>query len=90
MKDKLSPETRTMTAETRKPETQQVGIPQLFTIEDVAKRLALPVTWLREACRSRCADPIPAIRLGRYVRIDMADPALMAWINRRRVQGKTS
>jgi hypothetical protein len=76
-----------MIAEMRKPEARP-AVAQLVTLEDFAKRLALPRSWLRENCRSRCADPVPCIRLGRYVRFDMADPALLAWIDRRRIRGK--
>jgi excisionase family DNA binding protein len=36
----------------------------------VAERLGVPVTWVREQVR---ANAIPCVRLGRYVRFDLAD-----------------
>jgi hypothetical protein len=65
------------------------SIPKLVALEELAKLWTLPLSWLREACRSRCSDPLPCVRLGRYVRVDLADPALVEWINRRRVAGQT-
>jgi hypothetical protein len=62
-------------------------VPHLAELKELAERWALPLSWLREACRSRCADPLPCVRLGRYVRVDLADPALSEWLNRRRVAG---
>jgi hypothetical protein len=64
-------------------------IPQLVTLEALAELWHLPLTWLRENCRSRCADPLPIFRCGRYVRLDLRDPALAQWLNRRRVVGRT-
>ena len=74
----------------RKPESWPVlqPIPQLAALEKLAEQWAVPLSWLREACRSRCADPLPCVRLGRYVRVDLADPALLEWLNRRRVAGR--
>ena len=66
----------------------QQAIPHLVALEELAERWALPLSWLREACRSRCADPLPCVRLGRYVRVDLADPDLLEWLNRRRVAGR--
>ena len=67
----------------------QKPIPELVTLEELAERWALPLSWLRETCRSRCSDPLPCVRFGRYVRVDLADPALVEWLNRRRVAGQT-
>ena len=64
-------------------------IPQLVTLEELAERWAVPLTWLRENTRSRCIDPLPCFRMGRYVRIDIQDPALLDWLNRRRAAGRT-
>lgn len=77
-------------AQLRKPESQPIPAPQvprLVSLEELAERWGLPLTWLREACRTRCADPLPVYRCGRYVRVDLNDAALAAWIQRRRVAG---
>jgi excisionase family DNA binding protein len=41
----------------------------------VADRLGVPVSWVRESARS---GAIPCVRLGRYVRFDLAD--VEAWV----------
>lgn len=64
-------------------------LPKLVSLEELSRHWGLPLTWLREACRTRCADPLPVYRCGRYVRVDLNDPALAAWIQRRRVAGVT-
>jgi hypothetical protein len=62
-------------------------IPQLVSLEQLAELWNLPITWLRENCRSRCSDPLPVYRMGRYVRADLKDPALLTWIRRRHIRG---
>ena len=72
-----------------KSEIQEAAhVPQLVSLEELAERWHLPLTWLREACRSRCADPLPVYRCGRYVPVDLNDSALAQWLNRRRVAGR--
>jgi hypothetical protein len=68
---------------------ETADVPQLVSLEELAERWHLPLTWLREACRSRCADPLPVYRCGRYVRVFIGDPALLDWLNRRRVALRT-
>lgn len=63
-------------------------IPQLVSLEQLAKLWNLPLTWLRENCRSRCDDPLPVYRMGRYVRADLKDPSLLNWIKRRHIRNK--
>jgi hypothetical protein len=82
-----------MIAEIRKPEparqAQPAHVPRLVTLEELAQQWALPITWLRESCRTRCADPLPIFRMGRYVRVDLADPELELWLSRRRSQARS-
>ena len=40
---------------------------EVLTAEELASRWRVPESWVREQTRSRCLDPIPHIRLGRYV-----------------------
>jgi hypothetical protein len=56
---------------------------EVLTAEELASRWRVPVTWVREQTRSRCQDPIPHIRLGRYVRFSWNSPELAAWWKRR-------
>lgn len=41
---------------------------EVLTAEELAQRWRVPESWIREQVRSRCSDPIPHVRLGRYVR----------------------
>ena len=56
----------------------------LLTPEQLAERLAVPVSWVREKTRERGRvrdeDPLPVVRLGKYVRFLWKD--VEAWIVR--------
>lgn len=58
---------------------------ELLTSEQLAERLNVPPSWVREQTRSRAldADPLPHLRLGRYVRFRWDSPELEAWLRRR-------
>jgi excisionase family DNA binding protein len=43
---------------------------RLLDAKAIAERLGVPETWVRESVRS---GAIPHVRLGRYVRFDLAD-----------------
>jgi excisionase family DNA binding protein len=45
---------------------------KLRDAHEIAERLGVPVSWVRESARS---GAIPCIRLGRYVRFDESDVA---------------
>ncbi len=47
---------------------------EVLTAEELAARWRVPESWIREQTRSRCADPIPHVRLGRYVRFSWGSP----------------
>jgi hypothetical protein len=51
--------------------------------KELARRWALPKSWIREQVRSRCADPLPHVRFGKYVRFRWGSPELEAWAKRR-------
>jgi len=48
---------------------------RLLDAKEIADRLGVPASWVRESARS---GAIPHIRLGRYVRFDLAD--VEAWL----------
>jgi hypothetical protein len=54
--------------------------PELIDSEELARRLGLPVSWIRSHCRERTRDEIPHHSFGRYVRFDWNSPALQRWI----------
>ena len=57
---------------------------ELIDAPELAIRWSVPASWIREQTRFRCVDPIPHLRLGRYVRFEWGSPELAAWLTRRR------
>jgi excisionase family DNA binding protein len=75
----------TMSAKSETSEKQRpsaLGI--LLTPAELASRLAVPQSWIREKTRERARlrdkDPLPVVRLGKYVRFSW--PAVEAWLHR--------
>jgi excisionase family DNA binding protein len=50
----------------------------ILTPEELAARLKVPDSWVYEKTRGRCRNPIPCLRLGRYVRFDWT--AVASWL----------
>jgi excisionase family DNA binding protein len=50
----------------------------ILTPEQLAQRLQVPRGWIVEKCRTRCQNPIPFFRIGRYVRFSW--PAVASWL----------
>ena len=55
--------------------------------KELGVRLNVPESWVREQVRSRSGDPLPHLRLGKYVRFLWGSPELDAWIQRRMISG---
>ena len=53
----------------------------LLTIQDVAKMLNLPVSWVRERVRKEARDRVPGFKLGKYWRFQEQD--VLAWLKQR-------
>ena len=51
---------------------------------ELARRWRIPKSWVLEQTRTRATDPMPCVRLGRYVRFEWGSPALLRWWNQRR------
>ncbi len=56
---------------------------------ELARRWKVPASWIRDYVRSRAKDPIPHVRLGRYVRFEFGCPDLDDWFARQRQGSKT-
>jgi hypothetical protein len=54
---------------------------------ELARRLAVPPSWIRDQVRARSEDPLPHVNLGKYVRFLWGSPELEDWIARRIVKG---
>jgi predicted DNA-binding transcriptional regulator AlpA len=56
----------------------------LLTPQQLSERLSVPVSWIREKTRERARtrdeDPLPVVRLGKYVRFRWSD--IEAWLQR--------
>jgi len=56
----------------------------LLTPQQLADKLTVPTTWVREKTRERArirdVDPLPLVRLGKYVRFDWAEVEI--WLKR--------
>ena len=62
--------------------------PEIFRYEpldskQLAERLNLPESWVRDQVRSRAEDPLPHAQFGKYVRFLWGSPELEAWLRRR-------
>ncbi len=60
------------------------GSLEVIDSKELGRRWCVPESWIREQTRSRAVDPIPHVRLGRYVRFEWNSPDLLKWWNRRR------
>lgn len=52
---------------------------EVLRVAELAERWRIPVTWILEQTRSRAIDPIPHVKLGRYVRFSYGSPDLDKW-----------
>ena len=57
---------------------------RLLNADEVAERLGVPTSWVRESTRS---GAIPHVRLGRYVRFELADVEL--WLEECKNPGRS-
>jgi hypothetical protein len=78
-----------LTKMTKKPPQDEnapadANVFEIIGCDQLAARLAVPVTWVRDQVRSRAVDPIPCLRFGRYVRFRWNGPELLQWLARRR------
>jgi excisionase family DNA binding protein len=62
------------------------GNDSLMTVEEVAKLLRVPASWVYERTRRQCNQRMPGFRLGKYWRFRLDD--VLAWIERQRVGPK--
>ena len=53
---------------------------QILTLSEVAERLKVSNRWVYEKTRRRSQDPLPVIRIGRYLRFNWID--VSAWLMR--------
>jgi excisionase family DNA binding protein len=60
------------------PPTHGLQADDIITPEELASMLKVPESWVYEKTRRRCRNPIPCLRLGKYIRFDFR--AVAAWL----------
>ena len=60
--------------------------PELIDSAELAARLRVPESWVRNHTRGRTprAERIPCLRLGKYVRFEWGSPRLAEWLEKNR------
>lgn len=58
--------------------TSVIDPSQILTLSETAERLKVSERWIYEKSRRRCRNPLPCIRIGRYLRFDWTD--VSAWL----------
>jgi predicted DNA-binding transcriptional regulator AlpA len=53
---------------------------QILTLAELAERLKVSERWVYEKSRRRCQNPLPCIRIGRYLRFDWLE--VSGWLRR--------
>lgn len=77
-----------MDARQESPRHGSISVPSadmvLLTPKQLAERLAVPASWIRERTRRRArvrdTDPLPVVRLGKYIRFDWR--SIQEWLAR--------
>jgi excisionase family DNA binding protein len=52
----------------------------LLTVREVAERLKVTTSWVYQHTRADCGDPLPSIKMGKYLRFE--ESALREWLKR--------
>jgi predicted DNA-binding transcriptional regulator AlpA len=62
------------------PLLEKILDPQhILTLEEISARLKVSERWVYEKTRRRCSNPLPCIRIGRFLRFDWLD--VSTWLN---------
>ena len=64
------------------PPTDFVQDHDLLTVQEVAKKLRVPVSWVYERTRRRGIEKMPHLKLGKYLRFRYSE--IHEWINKQR------
>jgi hypothetical protein len=58
---------------------------EIIDSKELASRWRLPESWVRDRVRTRSDDPLPHVKVGRYVRFEWGSPELVEWWARHRI-----
>jgi excisionase family DNA binding protein len=65
-----------------------IGQDDLLTVDEAARFLHVPVSWVYEHARTGSGDRLPVIKVGKYLRFDRSD--LRAYIDAKRAESTHS
>jgi len=71
------PDTR---VESEPPRSEPICLYEMIDSVELAKRLTVPESWVRDRTRSFASDPIPHLKLGRYVRFRWGSREMESWL----------
>jgi len=57
---------------------------EIIDAAELARRLKVKPSWVKEQVRTRTSEQIPHLRLGKYCRFLWGSPELAAWFAQRR------
>ncbi len=58
---------------------------EIIDSKELASRWRLPESWVRDRVRTRSDDPLPHVKVGRYVRFEWGSPELIERWARHRI-----
>jgi excisionase family DNA binding protein len=61
-----------------------IGQDDLLTVDEAARFLHVPVSWVYEHARTGSGDRLPVIKVGKYLRFDRSD--LRAYVDAKRAE----
>ena len=64
------------------PTTRNQPTIEIIDSKELARRLQLPESWVRDRVRVRADDPLPHVKVGCYVRFEWGSPDLVQWWSR--------
>jgi predicted DNA-binding transcriptional regulator AlpA len=70
------------------PNSSIIDPSQILTLSEVSARLKVSERWVYEKTRHRCQNPLPVIRIGRYLRFLWGD--VSAWMRQHSNSGRAA
>jgi hypothetical protein len=53
-------------------DAERLTVYEFIDTRELARRLTVPASWIRDQVRARSEDPLPHVNLGKYVRCTLA------------------
>ena len=72
------------------PQYPVPGEAEVIDSAELARRIGVPPSWVRERTRTRSKDIIPHLKFGKYVRFAWGSRELAEWLRGRMVIGNST